>query len=183
MKTSFLKLIVAGTGTAILLISCGVASHTEKVRGVDLYSYKTFALAKTDSVKKNDIATNEIIDENIRITIAEQMEKKGWTQSDKKPDLLINYSVAVDKRNRQNNTYNQTPVYGGRMRLFGMYTPGPTYRSSTETYNQGQLTINMIDSKNNKLLWQGWALDEINGRTVTTKQVQKDVVAIFKNIK
>lgn len=55
-------------------------------------------------------------------------------------------------------------------------------RTSNIAIRKGILTINMTDAKTNKLIWQGWAEDEINNRNITSKQAAADVKSIIKKI-
>ena len=47
-------------------------------------------------------------------------------------------------------------------------------------FKEGELSVNMIDAKTNKLIWQGWAQGEINSKNVTTKDVTAQVKSIFR---
>jgi hypothetical protein len=38
----------------------------------------------------------------------------------------------------------------------------------------------MVDTKTNKLVWQGSAQGDVSSKTVTTSEMQTDVASIFK---
>jgi hypothetical protein len=40
----------------------------------------------------------------------------------------------------------------------------------------------MVDAKNNKLIWQGWATGDITSNNVTSKDAKADVESIFKKL-
>jgi hypothetical protein len=62
----------------------------------------------------------------------------------------------------------------------------PELLGGFHTYNvpfkQGTLTVNMIDAKTNKLIWQGWSQGEVNSNNVTTNEVKGDVKSIFNKL-
>lgn len=175
----FLCLIIAGS---IGISSCSVSSHAEKANGVNLSNYKTFGWTTSERKSK---ASSEIIDNNIKAIVTEEMEKKGLAQVSTKPDLILDYSVTLPRGERQ-----RRPAYGrmgsrvlmgagGRGGVFlqpGVFV-GNRYRNTSA---EGTLTINMLDANTNKLVWQGWANDYINSRTITTKQAKSNVKAILK---
>ena len=54
------------------------------------------------------------------------------------------------------------------------------YESYEELIKEGTITITMIDAKTDKVVWQSWTTDEVNGRNITSKEIQKAVSSIFK---
>ena len=63
-----------------------------------------------------------------------------------------------------------------------MYYPNDLmgYHTYNIPFKQGTLTVNMVDAKTNKLIWQGTAQSDVNNKTVTTGEMQTDVTSIFK---
>jgi len=49
-------------------------------------------------------------------------------------------------------------------------------------FKDGTLTVNMVDTKTDKLIWQGWATGDITSKYVTSKEAQADVKSIFKKL-
>jgi hypothetical protein len=45
---------------------------------------------------------------------------------------------------------------------------------------EGTVTINVIDAKTEKTVWQGWTTDEVNSQNLTTKEIQNAVKSIFR---
>ncbi len=62
------------------------------------------------------------------------------------------------------------------MKIYTIWYPSTLmgYRSYDVLFREGQLTVNMIDVKNNKLIWQGWARGEISSKNITTKEATAD---------
>ena len=184
MKSYFLKTVPALILGVVALASCSVSSHTEKAVGVNFSKYKTFSWVNT-SGKKADRANNDIVDNNIKNSVGEQLAKKGWVETDNNPDVLLDYTIAVQKgRVRETDPIYTVPytryVYG-RRGIYTLWYPSMLmgYHSYNVPFTQGALTINMFDAKTNKLIWQGWAKGEINNR-ITSKDATADVKSIFR---
>jgi hypothetical protein len=186
MKHSLIKSVSVIAGAALVFSSCTITSHTEKAAGVNFSNYKTFAWANAGTAKKSDRADNDIIDNNIKNSISEELEKKGWKEADINPDVLIDYNVAVERGVKREGTpiysYPHTQYLYGRRRIYTVWYPSTLmgYHSYNVPFREGQLTINMVDAKTNKLIWQGWAKGEISSRNITTKEATSEVKSIFR---
>ena len=64
------------------------------------------------------------------------------------------------------------------------YNPGffGGYTTYNVPFKDGTLTVNMVDAKTDKLIWQGWATGDITSKNVTSKEAQADVKSIFKKL-
>ncbi len=184
MKRKHLKSLLVFTVAALCFVSCKVTSHAEKAQGVNLGDYKTFSWTTTTRKSK---AGSEIIDNNIKASVTEQLQKKGLSKVDTNPDLIIDYSVTLPKESRRISR-SAYPRMGGQFFMGGRGRSGlflqPMYMSSNRyqrsSVREGTLTVNMLDAASKKLIWQGWAKDDMDSGNVTTKQVNTDVKAIFK---
>ena len=186
MKHSVIKSVPIVAAMALSFASCNVASHTEKAAGIDFSVYKTFAWANSGDMKKADRADNDIIDNNIKNSVSQELVKKGWSETDNNPDVLLDYTVAVKRGTKRESdpvyAYPYTSYLYGRRGLYSIWYPNSLmgYHSYNVPFKEGELTINMVDAKTNKLIWQGWAKGEINGGNVTTKAAIAEVKSIFK---
>lgn len=173
---------------AIALAGCNTSSHVEVAQGVNFNQYKTFGWADDKRTQKDGRLDNDIVDNNIKNSISNELEKKGWVETNQRPDVLLDYNVTVEKGVKRETE----PVYGypysgyfyspWRHRMIGFYNPG--FFSGYHTYNvpfkEGTLTVNMIDAKDNKVIWQGWSSGDVTSKNVTTKEARSDVKSIFK---
>ena len=181
VKNSIGISVLAFTTSVLAVSSCSVNSHIEKAKGVDMRTYQTFAWKQKDSLKAKQAVSSDIVDNNIRDAINEQLEKQGWQQTSKNAQVLIDYDVAIASSSRRQNSGGYP--YSGMMRpRFGgmMMSSYPAPRNVP--VNEGVLTISITDAKTNKLVWQGWASDEVNKNKITTKQATADVKSILKKL-
>jgi hypothetical protein len=187
MKKYFLGLSAAVVST-FFFSSCGVTTHVETAAGVNFNNYKTFGWANINGERKEDAADNDIVDNNIKNAITSQLENKGWMEATQNPDVILDYNVMVEKKVNQVSepvySYPYTHYYynGLRRRRGYMYYPNDLvgYHTYNVPFKQGTLTVNMVDAKTNKLVWQGSAQGDVSNTTVTTGEMQTDVTSIFK---
>jgi hypothetical protein len=189
MKKQFSILSIAAIGTVIALTSCGPTSHVEVAKGVNFSNYKTFGWVN-DNTTTAGRADNAIIDNNIKNSISTDLEKEGWQETTQQPDVLVDYNVVVTK----GVTQQTEPVYNnfysgyyynswrGRGRMGYYYNPDffRGYRTYNVPFKTGTLTVNMVDAKTNKLIWQGSAQGDISTTEITSGNVKADVKSIFK---
>ena len=187
MKKYF-SILPAAVAVAFLLTSCSATTHFETAAGVNFSNYKTFGWANVNGEKKEDIADNDIVDNNIKNAITTQLENKGWRETTQNPDVILDYNVMVEKKVARESepvySYPYTHYYynGLRNRRGYMYYPNDLvgYHTYNVPFKQGTLTVNMVDAKTNKLIWQGTAQGDVSSKTVTTSEMQTDVASIFK---
>ncbi len=187
MKKYISYLAMAGV-IVIVLAGCSTSSHVEVAQGVNFSKYKTFGWANDNNSGKDGRADNDIVDNNIKNSISAELEKKGWRETDQRPDVLLDYNVTVAKAVKKETEPVYNYPYSGyfyspwRHRRMYFYNPGffAGYHTYNVPFKEGTLTVNMIDAKNNKLIWQGWASGDVSSKNVTTKEAKNDVKSIFK---
>jgi hypothetical protein len=189
MKKYFLILGLA-IGTMLTFIGCSPTSHIEVAQGVNFNNYKTFGWANDSGVKKAGRTDNDIVDNNIKNSIGSELEEKGWQETDQQPDVLLDYNVTLQKGVKK----EAEPVYAypymgyfyspWRGRMGHYYNPAffSGYRTYNVPFKEGTMTVNMVDAKTNKPIWQGWATGDVTSRNVTSKEAQADVKSIFKKL-
>lgn len=190
MKTlSFTSWIMAAA-TTIIFMGCNVTSHTETAAGVDFSKYKTFSWAPHESGQNVNREDNDIVDNNIKNGIAKELAAKGWVENNSNPDVLLSYNIMVEHGMKHETqpmyTYPHTQfLYGGRGRVYSFWYPSTLmgYRSYNVPFKYGELTVNMIDAKSKKLVWQGWAKGDINTAKLTSQEVEQEVKSIFRKFK
>ena len=148
----------------LLLLTVGLTScNTVKVASdydqkVDFNQYKSFAFFKP-GIDKADIS--DLDKKRILRAIEAEMIAKGFTKSDE-PDLL----VSIFTKTKENiNIYQDRFGYGYGWGWYPWYWgAGPNTVSTT---SEGTLYIDLIDSKDKELVWQGM------GTAALAKEVNK----------
>ena len=186
MKNS-LSISMLAIASVLVFTSCNTTSHVEVAQGVNFNKYKTFGWANDNGVKKAGRADNDIVDNNIKNSISAELEKKGWQETDQQPDVLLDYNVVVEKGVKKETEpvygYAYTGYYHNPWRHRRGYYYSPRFFMNYHTYNvpfkEGTLTVNMVDAKKNKLIWQGWSKGDVSSN-ITSRDVKDDVKSIFK---
>ena len=159
-RYSFLVLLI---GVIALINACGptlkVTSDFDK--SINFQQYKTFALYQTDSIHT---AISQLNQARIFNSIKAEMVKKGFTENNENPDLLVN-PVAIFKDRVSVSSNSNYYGYGGYYRPY--YWGGGMGGSGYTTYNvdhykDGSLIIDIVETANKKLVWQGTGNAEID---------------------
>ena len=175
---------------ALLITGCAGSAHIEKDKSADFSKYKTYAWVEkpeTKEVKKTE--KNELAEANIRNSVNLQLQKIGWKEVNKNPDIMVNYELLVERTAKEQKDAVYSPSftrsyynrYTGRVNTY--YYPGQFsgYDTYTTTVKEGTVTVTMIDNKTDRAVWQGWTTSELNNRKMTGKEIDQSVKTIFKN--
>ena len=181
-----LKLWSGVVGFVFLLASCASTAHIEKDDNTDFRKYKTFAWIDKDGNRNH---SNDLTEQKVKDAVNRELEKTaGWRESKNRPDVLLSYDVLVEKTVAQRSdpvysrSYTRTFYNPYSRRYINVYYPSQFmgYDSYDVPSREGTVTITMIDAKTDKTVWQGWTTDEINGRNMSSKEIQNGVKAIFR---
>ena len=185
-----LKLWGGFLGVVFLLASCSSTAHVEKDDNADLTKYKTFAwIDKDGEGKKDNNRSDDLLEEKIKAAVGKELVKTaGWREVKGRADVLLSYDVLVEKTIKQQND----PVYSRpytrvfynptTRRYSTLYYPSQFlgYDRDQWTVREGTVTVTMIDARTDKAVWQGWTTGEVNGRNLSTREIQSAVRSIFR---
>lgn len=154
----------------MLLMSCALSTSYDYDKTIDYSQYKTFSIYQEgiDKLKLNDIDKNRIVR-----SLRSQLTSKGLRESPDS-DLKVNV-LASSKRviNVDNDPYWGSPWGWG----YGWSGTSTVYET-----REGKLTIHLVDSGRNILVWEGIVEgfdvnDVSNKETAIGKAMQK----VFNN--
>lgn len=175
-----------------VIASCGVSSYVEKDPSIDLNQYRTYAWIGGDkNNKKNNKPYKDFQESYLAGLISKELEKNGFVKARSNPDILIDYDIMIenDVREQSNPVYSRSMVryfYNPfTRRINARYFPSQ-YLGQTNydvPYKSGTITINIVDTKSNKLVWQGWAETEVTKKKrINHDDMDKIVKSIFKKM-
>jgi len=112
---------------------------------------KTFAWKHAEQpLTGNPRMDNDLIDERIRAAVKTELEKKGFVAVDKADaDFFVAYFI--DYKQRINGSSVSLGAGGGSYGRYG----GAGYSTGISDYEEGSLTIDMIDPASDKNVWRG----------------------------
>jgi len=128
-----------------LLTSCNVIRVSSDYNNkINFSDYKTYAFSKNgiDDAEINDIDKKRILN-----AIDVELSSKGLIKSAIDPDIMINFFT---KSNKKINYYPGYDYYSTGLAI------SPWYNNYYyQNYTEGVLFIDIVDYKNNELIWQG----------------------------
>ena len=170
---------------AVLLSACApsikVRSDTDP--GVDMSRYQTYGFFSQMGVEGDNYSN--LLGRHFRDAIGSEMGSRGFSVSET-PQLQINVSIGAKDKVRV-NTYNDPYVYGGHYGYRGYgYYGSPWYgggtRTSVHQYTEANVYIDMVDSVEHKLVWQGVATFTVTDKMQEQirETVQTTVSSVFE---
>lgn len=164
----------------IFIASCSSVKvlSTEKGDGVDFRQYKTFDFYSVEA--KGDTSASRFNDRVILLedAIALEMQNRGYLLSKTNPDLLINIGIAVNEeiQTRQTDFRTDAPRYIGQRRY-----SWKSENVEVGRYREGTVTVHLVDSIQNKMVWKGAVQDVIPARDANVeKAVKQGISKLFK---
>lgn len=143
-----------------LLVSCtSVRVTTDYDTQADFNKYKTFAFYKK-GIDKVDIS--DLDKRRILRAIESEMLAKGMTKSEN-PDVIVNIFAKSTKKVRVYDDFNY---------FWRPWYYGPNFGTRISQYNEGTLFIDLIDSENKELVWQGIGRGALSYNNVARKEAR-----------
>ena len=167
--------------TLIAGCSGGIQTSSMTTKGAELKKYKSYAWAKPanpdDETRKDDKLYSGLI---LELANAE-LKKKGFKLDAENPEAVFIFDTKVEDRMKYTqNPYTTVGVgYGGPGYYGGFYAPVSGGQFVAHETVQGMLFIEMYDTKSQKLLWRGWAEEEITHKNDVEADIKKAVKDIF----
>jgi len=146
--------IAAISMMAALMAGCasGPKLRVDQDPSANMSAYKTFGFYDQSSTDRARYST--IMTSHLKQATRAQMERHGYTYSEANPDLRVNFFISViDKQ---------------ELRSTGAYRPYLGWRGApveTVEYRKGTLSIDLVDTSRNALVWQGVAEGRVNEKT------------------
>ena len=136
---------------------------------------KTYEWLKEPQKPTGDprIDGNTILENRIHEAVDKELAARGFKKVTSDADFFVAYHVSLDKR-RSVQTLNSYYGYGpGWGYGYGAsYRPGygaGAPRTYVYEYEEGTLILDIVDPKNNQLIWRGSAQDEVHFRSSPEK--------------
>ncbi len=172
--------------SVLILAGCATETHIKKDSSLNFHSYKTFSWEekqKTNSSRRNDLTEGAI-----KLAVDKELAKAGWQQVNRDPDIFLTYDNLVEKTIKENNDPVYTMPYSRLVynpysrRYVSLYYPSELlgYERYGQPVREGTITISMIDTRNDKMVWQGWTSNEVNSNNLTNREIENAVKAIFR---
>ncbi len=153
----------------IVIAAYGQDVHYNYDRATNFAAYKTYQWVDIQGGKVAD----QLMDQNIKRAVDEQLAQKGLTRVEKDADLFVGYQAAVSQE-------KSVTLWGTGPRWMG----GGMAQGETSTIAVGKLVVNIYDPARKQLIWRGDAaktLDPSKDPDKNYRNLQKAMAKLFKN--
>ncbi len=170
-----LGVVLAAAGALAACATLDVNSYVE--RGLDFSRYLSYSLESPMDFATGDprLDNNVFFQDQLQGAISRGLNARGFMLANGKPDLLVHYHASIRKEVDINGA-DQKKGYE-----VGYDTSGRPY-----VFDDGTLTIDLIDARTHRLVWRGWAersLDgAINDQDWLEHRVEDTVARIFRKM-
>jgi hypothetical protein len=177
-------------GAALVAAGCasGPRVRAERDQTVDFSQYQTFAFADPLGTDRSGYQT--IVSQYLKAATQRELEARGLRFVEAGPQLLVNFSGKLSEKFRTSTAPSSAITFGfGRGGYYGyrtgIYTTWPLYAPETrvDSYTEGTLNIDIIDSAKKQMIWEGVAVGRVTDDTMENLQpkINEAVTAIFVN--
>ena len=162
IKGFALAWIVAAATLATACATMRTGSYLE--RGADFSRYHTYAWGPADALPIGDprLDNNPIFRDYLQGAVERGLHRHNLVliPDSERPDLLIHFHATV----------RQIFDVGAANHDHGASAANEI---SVVDYDEGTLVIDMIDARDNRLVWRGWATDSVSGIVGSQERMEK----------
>jgi hypothetical protein len=146
-------------------------------RGADFGKYHSFDFVTPLATDK--MGYSSLITQQLKTSVAAQMQQRGYQLDSAQPDLLVNFSGKLqDKQEIQSSA--SMGYYGYRGGYYGAW-PGYSNDVYTVNYTMGTLNVDIVDARTKRMVWEGVAIGEVTQKHRENREatIDKAVGGIF----
>lgn len=166
---------VAGWGllalAALLLAACasGPRISSEADPSADFSQYRSFAFYSPLAIESQGYSTPT--SNRIRQAARAQMEARGYVYDERQPDLWVNLNAYLQERTDVTTIpeVDYDYYYSYRARSY-VAVPYWRDRTSVRRYNEGTLNVDLVDARQNRMVWTGVAVGRASRSTAPAER-------------
>jgi len=164
---------------ALLVGGCASTPNTfsNADPSVDFSQYKTFGYFSTLST--DNAQYQSLVSNFLKVAVAQELVVRGLDHDEENPDLRVNFYINTKDKIKTRSVptaaggdYDyRDPFYDPWGGYSGM---GVTYETRVDQYTEGTLNIDVVDSKTNKLVWEGSVVGRLTEKDVRNMEQTVD---------
>jgi hypothetical protein len=166
--------------TAVMCL--GVAAFAQELqfdydRSANFNAYKTYQWVDVKAVQVGD----QLLDQNIKRAVDEQLTEKGLRQVESGGDLLVGYQASISQEKQLDGFGWGNGLGWGGPPWWGT---GGSSRVTSSTIDIGKLVIGLFDPATKQLVWRGSAAKTLDIKKDPDKNyrtLEKAMAKLFKN--
>ncbi len=166
---------------ALLLAACASQPpvYSNLDRDADFNRFQTWAFHPQPATDKKDYST--LVTKYFKTAIRREMAALGYDYSENNPDLLVNFSLAVEDKSRVESS---GPTFGFYSYRHGLYGTWPFYDRDVRTieYKEGTAGIDLVDARRKQLVWEAVIEGRLSGKDLDNAEdtIARAVAAMFR---
>jgi hypothetical protein len=173
--------------SAMLFACSGIEVKQDYDTAADFSSLKRYAwLPEQRPQDGEQVENSELVNNRIREAVDAVLADNGYRRSDRsQADFLVGYYYKVRQRTETRDRSRTGVGVGmgtGSRGSFGSIGIGIGLGGRDREYNQGMLTIDVINPRDNKLMWRGMAEQRLiwdSNPRKTTQRINETVAAVL----
>ena len=170
----------------LALVFAGCAStpntYSNAAPDVDFSQYSSFGFFDSLSTNNGDY---ESIETNfLKVAVAQQLDRRGFSYTDSSPDLLINFYIHTKEKITSRSVPTAGGYYGYRDPFYDTWGGyGVGYETRIEQHTEGTLHIDVVDARTEKLVWEGAIIGRITDRALRNleQSIDSAVAAVMQS--
>lgn len=165
----------AAAAAALLLAACattGVGSFA--ARGADFTQLRTYAWGPDADVATGDprLDNNPFFRDRVKASAERELAARGWEKvGAERAEVMLHYHASVRQR-LDLSTIDQRY--------------GECASCGASVFDQGTLTLDLVDLKTNRLVWRGWSERSLDGvidnQAILEKQIDEAIARIVRTL-
>ena len=161
-------------GVFILAVSCSKMNiYADYDSSINFSTYKTFAWDKssTQILHANEPAGIPSIENDIAVCTTKELMGRGYIMDTVSPDIVISCKITG-----KNETRGLGQLFDGVWN-----TKAPNWTPLDLKSKEGTLTITIVDSMKQRIIWQANAEGSVNDVLSDKNKLPKSIKSIFNN--
>lgn len=161
-KLQLMMVLAAAPLLALAGCSSGPDVKAMQDPSVNMAQFQSFGFMEPLGTDK--AGYKSIVSQHLKASTQREMQARGYRYDQANPQLLINFNASLSDKMRVDTVPTPTMGYGYYGYRRGFYQPWPMYADQTEVtqYQQGTLTIDIVDSARKQLVWEGTVTKSIS---------------------
>ena len=146
-------------------------------------SFGYFSTLSTDNAQYQSLVSNFL-----KVAVAQELVVRGLVHDEENPDLRVNFYINTKDKIKTRSVPTAGGYYDYRDPFYdpwgGYGGMGANYQTRVDQYTEGTLNIDVVDSKTNKLVWEGSVVGRLTEKDVrnmeqTVDEAVADVMVNF----
>jgi hypothetical protein len=176
--TCFLVMGLLITGALLQGCASKPDIRSDYDHAADFGKYRTFNFV--DPLSTDKMGYSSLITQQLKTSVTQQMQQRGYQLDTTSPDLLVNFSGRLQDKQEIQSSPSMGPYYGYRAGYYGAW-PGYTNDVYTVNYTMGTLNVDIVDAQTKRMVWEGVAVGEVTKKHRENREaaIDKAVTGIF----